>query len=171
MELVAPCLELERQFACFYQDFVEHDVENADYYSKGKANFSEYVCQLIEESKGLNLPQGYVPCNHFWLLDANKTILGAIRIRHHINNEFLSLEAGHIGYDIAPSQRGKGNGKLMLRLALPHAKALGIEKALLTADEDNLASRKVIEANGGELENIVMGKVFNNLIARYWVQC
>ncbi len=171
MELVSPCLELECEFSRFYQDFVEHDVDNADYYSEGKANFPEYVRHLTEESKGINLPQGYVPCSHYWLLDANKTILGAIRIRHNIDNEFLTLEAGHIGYDIAPSQRGKGNGKLMLKLVLPYAKALGIEKALITADDDNLASRKVIEANGGELENIVMGKVFKNLIARYWVEC
>ncbi len=171
MELVTPCLELEHEFARFYQDFVEHDIENADYYSEGKTNFSEYVRHLIEESQGINLPRGYVPCSHYWLLDANKTILGAIRVRHNIDNEFLTLEAGHIGYDIAPSQRGKGNGKRMLKLVLPYAKALGIDKALVTADDDNLASRKVIEANGGKLENIVMGKVFNNLIARYWVEC
>jgi predicted acetyltransferase len=41
----------------------------------------------------------------------------------------------------------------------------------VTADEDNVASRRVIESNGGELENIVMGKVYPNPIARYWVEC
>lgn len=59
----------------------------------------------------------------------------------------------------------------MLKLALTKAKELGIKKALVTADEDNLASRKVIEGNGGMFENIVMGKVFPNPIARYWVRC
>lgn len=104
-------------------------------------------------------------------MDNQRNILGVIRIRHNINNEFLTLEAGHIGYDIAPSFRGFGHGKTMLKLALPKAKALGITKALITADEDNFASRKVIEANGGQFENIVMGKVFPNPLARYWVDC
>ncbi len=83
----------------------------------------------------------------------------------------MSLEAGHIGYDIAPSFRGRGYGKQMLKLALPEIKKLGIEKALITADEDNYASRKVIEANGGQLENIIQGKVLPNPLARYWVRC
>ncbi len=59
----------------------------------------------------------------------------------------------------------------MLKVALPEAKRLGIEKALITADEDNYASRKVIEANSGQLENIVQRKVFPNPLARYWVRC
>lgn len=37
----------------------------------------------------------------------------------------------------------------MLRAALPIAASLGIERALLTCDPENLASRRVIEANGG----------------------
>jgi predicted acetyltransferase len=41
----------------------------------------------------------------------------------------------------------------MLRSALPLALRLGIESALITCDVTNLASRKVIEANGGVLED------------------
>ena len=134
-------------------------------------HFSEYTQSLLDEAKGINLQEGYVPCSHFWLVNSENFIVGAIRIRHHIDNEFLSLEGGHIGYDIAPSYRGCGNGKLMLNLALVKAKQLGLTKALLMADEDNLASRKVIEANGGEFEKIVMGKVFPNPLARYWISC
>jgi len=74
-----------------------------------------------------------------------------------------------IGYDIAPSFRRNGYGKTILKLALTKAKALGLHKILLTADEDNIASRKIIESNSGKLENIVMGKVFPNLLARYWI--
>ena len=53
---------------------------------------------------------------------------------------------GHIGYDIAPSFRGRGYGKQMLKFALIEAKKLGITKVLITANEDNYASRRVIEA-------------------------
>ncbi|PMH42614.1 GNAT family N-acetyltransferase [Vibrio sp. 10N.286.49.B3] len=171
MELVVPSQEFKSAFEYFYRDFVQNDVENADYYLEGQTDFSKYVQRLSDEAAGINLREGYVPCSHFWLIDSTGCILGAIRIRHNIDNDFLALEAGHIGYDIAPSYRGKGNGKLMLKLALSIALALGIERALLTADEDNFASRGVIEANGGEFEQIVIGKVFPYPLARYWVNC
>ncbi len=48
---------------------------------------------------------------------------------------------------------------------------LGISEALITADEDNIASRKVIESNGGRFEKVVVGKVFPEPLARYWVAC
>ncbi|MBE4325669.1 GNAT family N-acetyltransferase [Vibrio parahaemolyticus] len=171
MELVSPSLEFESEFSVFYQDFAKNDVDNAEYYRDGVSDFTRYVQQLQDEAQGLNLPDGYVPCNHFWFVDGNRNILGAIRIRHNINNEFLALEAGHIGYDVAPSHRGIGHGKSMLKLALPKAKMLGVSEALITADEDNIASRKVIESNGGKFEKVVMGKVFPEPVARYWVAC
>ena len=39
----------------------------------------------------------------------------------------------------------------MLKAVLPHCKDLGIERALLTCDRDNLGSVGTIEANGGVL--------------------
>lgn len=51
----------------------------------------------------------------------------------------------------------------MLAAALPVAYGLGIDPALLTCDEDNVASRKVIEANGGVFEDTRSGR------RRYWV--
>ena len=169
MNLVVPSLELESAFLVFFEDFSTNDMDNIESYLLGRDNFSSYIQSLTDESKGINLPEGYVPCSHFWLIDENQSILGAVRIRHNINNEFLTLEAGHIGYDIAPSFRRNGYGKTILKLALTKAKALGLHKILLTADEDNIASRKIIESNSGKLENIVMGKVFPNLLARYWI--
>jgi len=170
MKLMAPSCFFKDAFSHFYDDFAQHDAKNAAYYQSGKMDFSGYVQRLLDESQGINLHKDYVPCNHFWLIHQD-VMIGVIRIRHRIDNDFLTLEAGHIGYDIAPSFRGQGYGKKMLALALPHAKALAITQALVTADESNIASRKVIEANNGQLENIVMGKVFNWPLARYWVNC
>ncbi|MGF1719008.1 GNAT family N-acetyltransferase [Vibrio kyushuensis] len=169
MELVAPTLSLESSFITFFEDFSLNDVENSEHYAEGKTDFIRYVKRLKDESNGINLREDYVPCSHFWLVNGENTILGAIRVRHNIETEFLTIEAGHIGYDMAPSFRGKGYGKTMLKLAISKATALGITKILITADEDNIASRKVIEANGGEFENIVKGKVFNVPLARYWI--
>jgi predicted acetyltransferase len=70
---------------------------------------------------------------------------------------------GHIGYDIRPSARRRGHATAMLAAALPVARSLGIGPALLTCDEDNTASRRVIEANGGVVEDKRGGKL------RYWI--
>jgi predicted acetyltransferase len=50
----------------------------------------------------------------------------------------------------------------MLRAALPIARDLGITIALITCDLDNVGSRRVIETNGGVLEDERNGK------KRYW---
>lgn len=171
MELVSPSEIYQDDFLKFVEDFENNDPENAEFYSEASVCFSHYVSTLNDQALGLNLPKFYVPCSHFWLLTESKAIAGVIRVRHRIDNEFLSLEAGHIGYDIAPGFRRKGMGKVMLSLALKEAKFLGLTKVLITADEDNIASRKIIEANGGVFDRIVNGKVFPEPIARYWVEC
>ena len=51
----------------------------------------------------------------------------------------------------------------MLAAARPVAARLGIDPALVTCDLDNAASRKVIEANGGVLEDKRAGKL------RFWM--
>jgi predicted acetyltransferase len=63
--------------------------------------------------------------------------------------ELLGEAGGQIGYDVRPSARRRGHARAMLAAALPLANALGIPEALLTCDETNVASRRVIEANGG----------------------
>ena len=88
--------------------------------------------------------------------------LGRISIRHRLTAHLREI-GGHIGYDIRPSARQCGHATAMLAAALPVARSLGIDPALLTCDEDNIASRKVIEASGGMLEDNRHGKL------RYWV--
>jgi predicted acetyltransferase len=51
----------------------------------------------------------------------------------------------------------------MLRAALPVARGLGIDRALITCGSDNVASRKVIEACGGVFEDQRNGTL------RYWI--
>ncbi len=167
--LVVPDLKWAEEFKAFYRDFAQNDADNSEWYKAGFDDFEQYVKTLNDQAKGLNLPEGYVPCNHYWYCNEEGRIVGCIRIRHHIDNPMLSYEGGHIGYDIAPSERRLGHGKRMLALALPEANRLGIEHALITADDDNLASRKIIETHGGRLDQIVEGRVFTGQIARYWV--
>jgi predicted acetyltransferase len=44
----------------------------------------------------------------------------------------------------------------MLKLALIECRKIGLEKILLTCDTDNIPSNKVIQRNGGILENIII---------------
>lgn len=168
MQLVIPSLEHESSFRAFYNDFAERDAVNAPYYQLGIADFSRYIATIAAQMRGEQLAAGQVPCHHFWLLDQQQ-LVGAIRVRHHIDTPYLSWEGGHIGYDVAPSQRQKGYGKRLLQLALPEAKRLGLTRVLLVAEEGNRASRAVIEANGGVLEASIVGRDDPTPLVRYWI--
>jgi predicted acetyltransferase len=124
--------------------------------------FEQYVRwlrdQALEESPR---PEWFVPSTTLWWVDGTEYI-GRIAIRHRLTPKLLEM-GGHIGYDVRPSARQRGHATAMLRAALPVARSLGIEQALVTCDEDNVASRKVIETNGGVLADQRGDKL------RYWV--
>jgi predicted acetyltransferase len=169
MELVSPSVQYESLFLPFLSDLCLSDLKYSEFYSDASFCFCSYVKSLNDQSKGINLPEGYVPCNHYWLITDNHEIAGSLRIRHNIESHFLSYEGGHIGYDIAPSFRRRGYGTHMLKLGLEKAKHLNLSSVLITANEDNVGSRKIIESNGGLLDDVVMGEIFPYRVARYWV--
>ncbi|UYM14068.1 GNAT family N-acetyltransferase [Endozoicomonas euniceicola] len=168
MQLIEPNENLKNEFSIFITDIRNNDPDRYFIYTDAEINLSKYINSLSEQRKGKNLPQGYSPCSHFWLIDNSNNILGALRVRHNINSKYLAEELGHIGYDIAPKYRKNGFGTLMLQLGLLEARKLNIKEILITADENNVASRKVIEKNGGEYESTRFGKTSGINIARYW---
>lgn len=117
--------------------------------------------RALEESPR---PEGHVPCTFRWVVDDGDpgTYLGSIGIRHRLT-PFLLEVGGHIGYSVRPSARLRGVATAALREALPLAAALGIDPVLVTCDDDNVGSARVIEANGGVLEDVRGDK------RRYWV--
>jgi predicted acetyltransferase len=58
---------------------------------------------------------------------------------------------GHIGYAVVPWKQGLGYAKSALHLLLPEAKAVGLPYVEITTDPANIASQRVITANGGVL--------------------
>jgi predicted acetyltransferase len=56
---------------------------------------------------------------------------------------------GHLGYGVVPWKQGRGYATTALGLILPDARALGLPYVELTTDPENVASQRVIEANGG----------------------
>lgn len=124
--------------------------------------FSAYLSRL-RAARDERTPwrEGFVGCTSWWWVEGSE-YLGRIAVRHRLT-AFLREEGGHIGYDVRPSARRQGHATAALRAALPRISALGIESALVTCDTGNVASRKVIEACGGVLEDQRRGKF------RYWI--
>lgn len=126
------------------------------------ASFAAYIARLradvLDEAPR---PAGYVPCTTLWWAEGDQC-LGRVAIRHRLN-DWLRDVGGHIGYDVRPSCRRQGHGTAILAAALPVAADLGIDPALITCDVTNVASRKLIETAGGELEDDRRGKL------RFWV--
>jgi len=168
--LVKPDIFLEEKFIDMIMDYNYHeeDTFNSDYFNKN-FDFEAYIKDLDEMSIGVGLPKGYVPSTEWWLINGNNDILGTIRLRHKLT-ERNRLEGGNIGYDISPRYRSKGYGKVLLKLALAKAKGFGLEKVLITCDFDNIGSKKVIEYNGGNLENTIISKETGKEVLRYWIK-
>lgn len=109
-----------------------------------------------------------MPATMYWLID-NEQYIGRVSIRHVLNNRLMK-EGGHIGYAIRPSKRKMGYGKKIFELALPKAKEIGITKALVTCDESNMGSRKIIESCGGKLEDITLISPARPRKMRFWIK-
>ena len=131
-------------------------------------NFSKYIANFELESQGKNLPEGYVQKIIYWLIN-NDEFIGTVSIRHSLT-ENLRQFGGHIGYDIRPSKRRQGYGKKILQLAIHKAKTIGIKNILITCDVGNIGSKKIIETNGGILENKLIIDPNKPEKLRYWIR-
>ena len=161
---------LREGFLNLLDDFGTHDPENGGFYASAGVDFAGYVRGLLDEEQGVLLSPGHVPCSHRWLMDEANVVVGVVRIRHNINTPFLAEEVGHIGYDVAPSQRRRGYGVACLRAGLQRAKELGLEWVLVFADADNPASWRTIERCGGVLEAERFSEIYQCLVRRYRIE-
>jgi predicted acetyltransferase len=132
-----------------------------------ESNFDDLVQQIRDEADHHKVKSGLVPQTTFWLID-DGAFIGRLSIRHELDERLLRM-GGHIGYEIRPSKRKRGYGTAILRLGLEKAWELGLQRVLVTCDEDNIGSRKIIEHNGGKLENSVeiAGRAVK--VLRFWI--
>lgn len=121
--------------------------------SMSRDQFPAYVQRLHDQAIGKNLKEGHVPSVEFWIIDsegyAGRIILGL--------TFFPSPErlGNHVGYAVRPSKRQKGYATKALQYLLDEARKLGVYKLMPVCDSTNLASRKVIESNGGVLLDLM----------------
>jgi predicted acetyltransferase len=126
-----------------------------------------YLEALAGAQAGVGLPAGWVPST-FLVADVAGEIVGRSSIRHALT-EFLEREGGHIGYSVLRAHRRRGYATEILRQSLIIARAAGIDRVLVTCDDDNVGSIAVIEACGGRLEDVVESAARGTRIRRYWI--
>ena len=138
--------------------------------SAGLDRFSSIEVWLEELKKRScedTVPKGLVPSSTYLAVrEKDNYIVGMIDIRHYLN-EYLTQVGGNIGYGVRKTERNKGYAKQMLKLALEKCKELKIKKVLITCDEDNIASEKVILSVNAKLEDI--RNVDGENKKRFWI--
>jgi predicted acetyltransferase len=102
----------------------------------------------------IELPDGTIvarlPGLSRWMWDGE--FAGAIGLRWQPGTTDLPPTClGHIGYSVVPWKRRRGYATAALAAMLPIAAAEGLPAVDITTDLDNIASQRVIEANGGIL--------------------
>lgn len=105
---------------------------------------------------------GEIDLDQFWIADGD-TLIGFIQLRRWLVPRLVE-EGGHIGYSVRPKARRHGHATRALGLMLEHARSVGLERVLITCDDDNVASARTIESQGGQLEDVRKGK------RRYWIR-
>lgn len=168
LKLVEPDKKYEKLFTDMMEEWraagekiVPYSICRLDY-----KNFDHYLCGFKEEEKGKI--DGWVPATTLWAYDDEcGTIVGAVNIRHYLN-EFLLKSGGHIGDGIRPSERRKGYATKMIALALDECRKMNILRVLMVCDKTNIGSAKSILNNGGVLENEILNED-GTIEQRYWI--
>jgi predicted acetyltransferase len=161
--LLNPDIAWREAFVALAQDWFASGV---DRYGLARTDFRAYLQRLLRQREGVPA-EGWVPSEEFWLADGG-AIVAVARLRTRLTPA-LESKGGHIGYDVRPSARRRGYGRLVLRLALERAWERGLRRALLTADADNAASRRIIEHNGGRQVDEGHRAQDGRCIVRYWI--
>ena len=162
LELRRPTIADKETILSMVAEFEEmQSAHDGGFWEKGCFDYEAWLAGNQDMEMGLQLPEGWVPSIQL-VGFAEDEAVGFLNLRLRLN-DYLLHQGGHIGYSVRPSARGKGYAKDMLQQGLELARTKNIEQVLVTCSENNSASRAVIVANGGQLEDVREG------IERYWI--
>jgi predicted acetyltransferase len=145
----------------------EESVDFLTFYEEGQS-WSQYIERMAEYSKGRNLPPGHVVSDMLAAV-VDGVLVGSALVRYELTQP-LSSDGGHITYCVIKEHRRKGYATEILLQALRLTAERGMTPALLTCDDDNVASARVIERCGGQLENTLTSE-WGDQFRCYWISC
>ena len=162
--LIEPIADFEPSYCSYIEELGDEarypfplDFEHSD--------FARLLVRLREFREGSNLPEGFVPSATYWLV-AGTELLGVSNLRLMLNTR-LREHGGHIGLGVRPSQRGRGLGKLLLKMTLDEGRKHGITRFHLHCHKHNSRSARMIVANGGVLDSEV--PFGDSIVQRYLI--
>ncbi len=151
LELVVPNISHKEQWEEIMEDWGNTVRRPRIFFQE---TFEDFYKNTEKLAKWDDLEKKISQCSIFFLKNSESDrILGFFWLRHHLGFPDDIKYWGHIGYWIRLNERWKWYAKEWLRLTLLEAKKIAIDKILITCDDDNIASAKVIEANGWILES------------------
>lgn len=166
--LTRPTLDLYDSWACCIAEFEPGHIPAAalwlvDSEPEVSREYCAALIQAVETVADTSQPPPHdlVHADSYWVTE-DQVVIGFLQLRHTLSDHLLE-EGGHIGYSIRPTYRRRGHATRALGLALQRARQLGLDRVLVTCDDDNLTSARTIESQGGLLEDVRADK------RRYWI--
>ena len=165
--------EVTERLAAAYLDMIEDFESDGRGYPYNDADtarrdFGRFVRDLRDEASGVDCPPGVIPQTTYVLVRDGKRALGEFRFRptlpppHNTNN-------GHVGYNVRPTERGKGYATRGLALLCEKARELRLDGLSLPVEGENPASVRVIEKNGGMLRRTITDQQSGTVVSWYWI--
>lgn len=135
---------------------------------KDPYDFRGMIKFLIDSENEENIHEFWVPHSTYCLINGERKVVGAVIIRHRLNQKLLN-SGGHIGYGIRPFARRKSYASVLLSLVLQKTKELGLHKVLVVCDKGNLGSERTIIKTGGSFESEYI-EDNGNVVRRFWIE-
>lgn len=133
------------------------------------AEYTEWLQKVAAFEKAETSPLGVAGTTWLSLRQPGGALVGIIQLRHSLTSA-LRHSGGHIGYAVHPAFRRQGVATRQLAMAVRAAEAMGIARPLLlTCDDDNPASYRTIEKNGGVLAEVFTNSETGKIERRYHI--
>jgi predicted acetyltransferase len=128
-------------------------------YSVAWIDFADYVKLCDDLRDGVGPLPNLVPSDTLWIEEDGR-IVGTIGIRYGLT-DLLRRRGGHIGYAVRPSARNRGVATEATKLAFERLREHKITEALITCNDSNAASARVIVKCGGRRieDSVVEGQL------------
>ncbi len=165
MRLVRPSVEWKKEHEEYMKEWGNHRMTPSSFNLAGYENYEAYLTALKIRESG---DGEWVPCTNYFLVDDTDRVLAMVDIRH-VLTDYLHNVGGHIGYGVRPAARRQGHATRILAEALKKCDELGIQRVLVTCNNDNIGSAKTIIKNGGIEDNSFIEED-GTVVRRFWIE-